>query len=650
MNAADARSAVACRRTCVRIVVHILSCVSSFLWYCVAAHADWPHLRGPTYDGVSTERELADAWPADGPPRLWSRELGQGYSGFIVAQGKLFTQRQTLGGQYLLCLDPDTGATIWETRCDWAWQPKGAYPGPYATPTYAHGKVFFASTSGVVGCVDANSGAPIWSLNVRAKFAGKGFGFGYAATPLLEDDKVILPVGGPDASLVALHVDDGRTAWTVGSDPASYCPAFPITFAGKRCVVGYLQNAMIIVELATGKLLCRQALSSGYDEHSAWPIWREPHLLLAAPFRVPATRFELTAEPNGALACKTQWLAKDMANDVASCVLYGKHLYGFDLRQLQASKHRASRGSFKCLDWDTGKVCWTTDTVGHASLMSADGKLLLLNDTGSLILARADATEYRELGRVQLFDDEICWTQPTLWRGKLFVRSPSRAVCLYVGRPDQEPAAHTPVPAARGWRFDSSWLLTREREFPHDAPTWAEMSLWFACGLLALGAAGLSVLAMQRFIKRQIATALLFFLITMLLGFLGPNVVSTLLDQTIFTWPVCLYAAFHAALYACCWAEGPETKVRARWLARSLGAGFLLVGWSYYQLCNLVGMFIAWSFLVGFPFAFPLTLLAVHAALKGQARWIVAAWTSLAFAAFFWSAQALLLWKASQTP
>ena len=70
--------------------------------------------------------------------------------------------------------------------------------------------------------------------------------------------------------------------------------------------------------------------------------------------------------------------------------------------------HRASRGTFKCIEWDTGKLCWSSDEVGHASVLAADGKLLMLNDTGTLILARADPEAYRELGRVQLFEDEIC--------------------------------------------------------------------------------------------------------------------------------------------------------------------------------------------------------------------------------------------------
>ena len=83
------------------------------------------------------------------------------------------------------------------------------------------------------------------------------------------------------------------------------------------------------------------------------------------------------------------------------------------------------------------------------------------------------------------------------------------------------------------------------------------------------------------------------------------------------------------------------------WFARLAVIAFLLIGYSYYEGCKTIGMFVAWSFLVGFPFAFPLTFLAVRAALKERRAWIIVVWTALAFTMFFWSAQALLLWKAS---
>ncbi len=620
------------------------------------AQADWPHLRGPNYDGLAAETGLADSWPAEGPPRLWSRELNQGYSGFVVAEGKVYTQRQTLGGQYLLCLDPDSGQTIWETRYDWAWHPRGAYPGPYASPTWYRGKVYWTSPTGLVGCVDAQTGKALWSLNLRERFQGQGFGFGYAATPLVEDDRVILPVGGPDASLVALHADDGRVIWTTGSDPASYCPALPISFQGRRYIVGYLQNALVLIDCATGKLRHRQMLSSGYDEHSAWPLYQEPYLLLASPFRLPAVCLKLEDGPDDALLCRPHWTSRELCNDIVSSVLYQGHIFGFDLKQLQASKHRPSRGIFKCLEWSTGRLCWSTDRIGQATVLVADGKLLLVNDTGALIMARAAPAAYQELARTQLFDEEICWTPPTLWQGKLFVRSPAQAICVYVGRPENAPklqATSSPTPSARSWRLNTFWLPSRERDFPNDAPSWEEMTLWFgACLLPVFGgaalAAGIVALLARRYLGRHLAWSLLFWGMAFILGFVGSNLFGTLWDSFLFTWPASLYAAFHLTLLACWWAEHHSSPTRARWWARLAILGFLLVGYGYFELCQTIGMFIAWSFLIGFLPGFPLTLLAVRAERKLQPCWVIALWTLLAFTVFFWSCQGLLLWKTGQ--
>ncbi len=607
------------------------------------APADWPHLRGPNQDGVSTEKNLADTWPEAGPPRLWQRDLGQGHSGFIVADGRLYTQRQTLTSSYLLCLDPKTGQTLWETRLDWSWQPRGAYPGPYATPTWSRGKVHVTSPTGRVACVDGRTGEYLWSLNVREKFQGDGFGFGYAITPTLEAGRMILPVGGPDASLVALDPDSGKTLWASGSDPASYCPVLPITFADRRCVVGYLQNAWVIADAATGKQLFRQSLSAGYDEHSAWPLYREPHLLLTAPFHAPATRYELKADSAGVIQATPTWMSREFANDVTSSVLYRGHVYGFDVRQAQSSKHRATRGAFRCLDWATGKTCWSTDAVGQAGVVVADGKLYLLNDTGTLILADADPTAYRERGRVQLFDDEICWTPPTVCDGRLFARSPSKAVCLWVGKPKELPPDVEPLPpepATRSWRFDLAWLVSQEREYPNDAPTWVEMTTWFAACLAILAVAAVVALPFR---GRRLA---IFLAVSFLLALLGPGVLSTWLDRLLFTWPLSLYAVFHATLWTCRWATRHPERRDAGWLARLVIVVLLFVSYGYVELCRSAGMFVAWAFLIGYPIAFLPTWLAVRAAMNHRLAW-AATWTLVAFTIFFWSGQALLLWKAA---
>jgi hypothetical protein len=77
---------------------------------------DWPQWRGATQDGISQNEDLVEEWPADGPPVLWTKEIGQGYSAFVVANGRAHTLAQSLYEQSLVCLNAETGETIWSHR------------------------------------------------------------------------------------------------------------------------------------------------------------------------------------------------------------------------------------------------------------------------------------------------------------------------------------------------------------------------------------------------------------------------------------------------------------------------------------------------------------------------------------------------------
>ena len=196
------------------------------------ADPGWPQLRGPYYTAESAKTTLADVWPADGPSVLWTRGVGHGYSGVIAVGNCVYTQVQTLTQQSVLALDADTGRTIWEHRYGWPYEAAGMYPGPRSTPTWSNGRVYFAAPDGLVGCLRAADGHELWSLNIIRQFGGRGADFGYACSPLLEDGKLILPVGGRAAAVVALDADNGETVWASGSAPASYCSVIPITFRG----------------------------------------------------------------------------------------------------------------------------------------------------------------------------------------------------------------------------------------------------------------------------------------------------------------------------------------------------------------------------------------------------------------------------------
>ncbi|HEX4796492.1 MAG TPA: PQQ-binding-like beta-propeller repeat protein [Humisphaera sp.] len=464
----------------------------------------WPHFRGVGYDGHSSETELAESWPAKGPPILWNREIGAGYSGITTHGGRAFAQAQGLTEQKVFALDADTGQTIWEHGHGWPYQAGGMFPGPRATPTWHAGRIYFAAPHGLVGCLDAGDGHSIWSVNVVDHFGGRGADFGYACSPVVEGGKVILPVGGPAACVVALDAKTGATIWASGTAAASYSSALPITFHGRRQVVVLLQTALAGFDLQTGRLLWEQTYPRGFEEHSAALLYDEPYLRMMQAYRAGSELYMLEAGAadeiiDGVPVSRIKKVRHDaqMSNDVASSVLVNGFVYGFDLREMQASGGRPSRGTFRCIDFKTGEVRWSSDRPGQASIVVADGKLLMLNDSGQVLLVRADPNRYEEIGRADIFAGETCWTAPALDGGRLYLRSPTRAACLFVGKPQrmtprQQALASTltaaPKPAPRA---SLTWLVGAEREYPFEMPEFRELARWYLCSLGAMAAAGL---------------------------------------------------------------------------------------------------------------------------------------------------------------
>jgi len=613
----------------------------------------WPHLRGPLYSGVSSETGLIDGWGDDGPSLLWMVDLGTGYSGIIAVGDRLYTQAQDVYGQYVACLDRDTGKELWRKNYDWAYEGSGLYPGPRATPTYADGRIFFASTTGKIGCLDAESGKLIWSRNVTEQFEGKGTEFGYSCCPLVILGKVILPVGGLGASLVALHADDGSIVWKAGDEPASYCGAVPISLGDAQCIVGFLQNAIVLHDLETGKLLWKSRASHGYDEHAAYPMYREPHLAVSRPFRGGAEMFELALEGEGetqTVVANPIWFCEKMSNDVASSVLLDESIYGFDLRDIQSKLHRPSRGNFRCLDFATGEVIWSTDETGQVSLVAADEKLFMLSDNGTLIIAKASRQSYEELTRFEIFPEERCWTSPTLHDGRLYLRSPTRAACVLLRnetdlQPEEQkmalPAAEVVKPQALV-SFRS--LLGGEHTFPIDPPEQRELRLWFVYSLVAVYLPAFLValvvdLVVRRIRGRKIGQGVgrvVFWAMAAALALVATPVGNRFARDFLFTWPAALCVVFQVTLIALVWTGKLPKENRTRRVSWLIALFFAAACLTYFHFCKRLGMAIEWVFLLGFIFASPVGIVAAYELIRQGGVHRDFLWSVATFATFFW--------------
>lgn len=648
---------------------------------------NWPQFRGPSFDAISKETDLADSWPESGPPVLWTRELGQGYSSFAAVGNRLFTQYQSIYQQSVVCLDADTGQTIWSYNCGWPFEANGLYPGPRSTPTWHAGHLYFATPDGTVGCLNAENGRRIWSCNPKKMFDGRGTDFGYASSPVIIGGRVIVLVGGPDACLVALDCRNGAIVWKSGESPASYATPLPILWKERSIVVAPLENSIVAVDTAFGKKLWEINISEGYDEHSAALLYQEPFLCIAAPFRAGAKCYELRDDDQSfvnelndaktsneavdmsrsiAAIPKFKWESPKFSNDVSSSVLVGGRLYGFDLRDPQSRLDRPSRGEFRCLNFETGQIIWSTNEVGQASPIVADQKLILFNDRGEVILARIGTDEYSELARTQLFHDEVCWTSPALHRGRLFLRTQTRAVCLYLGKDSyQTPGIVRSVnDIPRGRTLSAKWLIGGEREFPATVPEVREFLVWYLWSLVAIVLASIAEVVSLAVVHcfngrlvicsgrhgsaRRIACGrTIFWLLLLLAGMVGSPLINARQNEYVLLWPLALWTAFQLTINVITITERHPNRRQLRWYSRGFGVLFIGVCVLYFSLCRSFGYAIEWSFLVGFLPAFVVAAVAARCLTTHWGFWLLTDLIGalLSFTGYFWLCVLFIKWK-----
>jgi outer membrane protein assembly factor BamB len=631
----------------VATMLNIVAClISSVLGVAVAAAAaDWPHAGGPTYNGHADDTNITWPWPEGKPALLWKKDIGEGYSAISAADGRLYTQMQSREGQYVVGIDVETGRSLWEARYNYPWQLAADYPGPYATPTYSEGRIYFADCYGFAGCLDARNGKSLWKLSLTEQFAGKGTGFGYACAPLVEDERVFLPVGGKGAAVVAVSALDGRLLWRAGDDAASYVQSLPISVQGHRQIVTFLQNVIVANDPATGRELWRDRRSrDGYDEHSCIPLYQEPLLFCAAPFRRGARVLKLSydgATPKAELV----WKSKVISSDVCSAVLVAGCIYGSDVKQMQANPQGGTESRFVCVDLATGQELWASAAPGHASVVPCGDKLLLLNEAGFLIVIEASRLGYVELARTRLFEDSRpCWTPPTIYRGRLLVRNHQELACYQIaGGLERAPsgpgsAGTETAPRMGGKGFHGrflSWLDEHAGSARWD-PSPAQLALWYLTGLGLLAVSG----AFAWLLRNSISGASTFLAFSVALGIISFPFVSLLTNRLVFTWPV----ACHSICLILLTTE-QQRRATSPIQSRVRLLFFVLFCVCYYYVCRHLFLPSGIGFLCGFVAMLPALCIPKLASLSRSLSAGAFALCLGSFTLYFWVSALVIIWR-----
>lgn len=382
--------------------------------------ADWPQFRGPERNGISQETGLLDAWPDDGPPEIWRRPLGEGYSAITVVGNRLYTmygaeaetESEGEGGEgeaeareFAAAFDRDTGEELWRTDIG-AKHDTEFGNGPRSTPTVAGDTVYVLGSLGSLVALSTSDGAERWRRDLTEDFGAERPYWGFSTSALVDGDLLILEAGGKEGNtLVALNPANGEEIWSLGDLGAGYNSPLRVERGDE---VRY-------VHLVGGKLFCvdtegKEVWSHDWPqgETHAMPALAGDGLIYASGAEgVGAQLVKVSADES---SVETVWDNRLLRNHFSSAVVHDGVIYGFDNATLKAASV------------EDGSLIWAKRGFGKGSLMLADGHLIVLSDKGKLVLAETGTEKYSEKGSTQAMSD-LSWTAPTLSRGRLFVRN-----------------------------------------------------------------------------------------------------------------------------------------------------------------------------------------------------------------------------------
>lgn len=395
---------------------------------------DWPQILGPNRNGQAQNEALADSWPNTGPKNMWSKDIGAGYAGPAIANGKVLIFHRQGASELLEALDLKTGKRIWSTDYQATYQSSiDPDSGPRCVPLVVKDKVYVFGAAADLHCANLADGKKLWTVNLGEKYSASEGYFGTGSTPIHINGKILVNLGGRnEAGIVALDAEKGKVVWTKTGEAASYSSPTLAVINGKTWVIFITRMNVVAIDPETG------------DQGFSFPFGaRGPTVNAASPLILDDLLFVTASYGVGAKLVKIRtddvlpvWENDDtLSSQYNTPVIHNGHLFGIH--------GRADIGvaELRCVDLKTGKIKWTRDNFYTANLILADNKLIAITNRkkgeAEAFLIAADSKAYKELGSFHPFQD-VPRALPALSGGYLVARDTGNnggaLKCFYVGK------------------------------------------------------------------------------------------------------------------------------------------------------------------------------------------------------------------------
>lgn len=434
----------------------ILIWIATFFMYSSLVYAqDWPQFYGPDRNSISRQKGLLRSWPKAGPEVLWAVDVGIGYGGPVVKDGKVYLlDRDDKVGDKLRCFDLNTGKELWS----FGYEAPGSvmFPGSRSVPTIDGNYIYSVGHNGDLYCIDLNTRKPVWNKNVWTDFGGEQVPrWAITQCPLVYGDLLIIASQAPKAGVVAYDKHTGNVRWTTPSLGAVGYVSPSILKVGRENHVimitastGRGESAkggkVVGIEPLTGKILweyinwqCGIPIPSAYDAG-------EGRALITGGYQAGAAMIRVEKKTDGTYGVTELFKNADFGSHTQSPVLINGYFYA------QCSTNETKNG-LVCMSME-GKVMWKTmrePLFDKGSIIFADGLILATDGMTKLYLIEPNPTAFRPLASADLLKEggtgsatgQVAsqaggatqnWAPLALANGKLLIRDQTKLYCVKV--------------------------------------------------------------------------------------------------------------------------------------------------------------------------------------------------------------------------